>query len=361
MRLLTFLIAFLLMCPVRVLSDDRWGLERGTPNLQSAGALAFGPDDVLFVGDTKSAAVFAIATGDFSGDPVRTDINITDFRTALSDACDAETIINDLVVNPRTGTVFVSGTAGEVPVICQIEGAGRITRLSLENVPFAKATLPNAPEDRLVQRGRRKRNDRRDAITDIAFYEGRILVSGLTAGEVPSSVREFSFPFSAIDRGTGIAIYHAAHGREEDYAAARTFITLMIDGEPNLLAAYTCTPLVKIPLNDLRNAGDRIQATTVAELGNRNRPLDMISYNRDGTDYLLLSNDRRGVMKITTSGLSDNIGLSEPVRRGGVAGQTYEKIDSLQGVVQMDQLNDDSAIVLIDQDKRVNLKTVSLP
>ncbi|MCH2200790.1 MAG: hypothetical protein MK102_02380 [Fuerstiella sp.] len=361
MRLMICLCTFLLTCSTFAQSADSWGLERGTPDLQSAGALAFGPDDILFVGDTKSATVFAIATGDSAGDPTDVDINIDHFRTVMSDVCDADTIINDLVVNPRTGTIFVSGAAGDVPAICQIDGSGRIIRLSLENVPFAKTTLPNVPEDRLVQRGRRKRNFRKDAITDIAFYEGRILISGLRAGDAPSSVREFSFPFSAIDRGTGIAIYHAAHGREEDYAAARTFVTLMIDGEPNLLAAYTCTPLVKIPLNELRKAEDRIQATTVAELGNRNRPLDMISYKRNGTGYLLLSNDRRGVMKITTSGLRDNKGLSEPVRRGGKAGQTYEKIDSLHGVVQMDQLNDDSAIVLIQQDEYVNLKTVPLP
>ena len=40
------------------------GLKKGTPDLKSATALAFGPDGVLFVGDTQGAAVFAIATGD---------------------------------------------------------------------------------------------------------------------------------------------------------------------------------------------------------------------------------------------------------------------------------------------------------
>lgn len=343
------------------LAAEPWGLERGTPDLQSAGALAFGPEDVLFVGDTKSAAVFAIATGDEGGSANDANINVSDLQAALSDVCEADAAIQDLVVNPRTGTVFVSVMAGDSPAICQIDGAGRITRLSLKDVPFAKVSLPDAPEDKVVKRGRRRRNPRNDAITDIAFYEDRILVSGLRAGEAPSSVREFSFPFSSVDRGTGIAIYHAAHGKAEDYSAARTFVTLMIDGEPNLLAAYVCTPLVKIPLNELREAGDRIKATTVAELGNRNRPLDMITYTRDGAEYLLLSNNNRGVMKITTSGLNDNEGLSEPVRGGGSAGQTYETVESLKGVVQMDKLNDDHAIVLIEGDDDVNLQTVPLP
>jgi len=42
------------------------------------------------------------------------------------------------------------------------------------------------------------------------------------------------------------------------------------------------------------------EGKTVAELGNRNRPLDMIVYQKDGKDYLLLANSSRGMMKITT-------------------------------------------------------------
>ncbi len=47
---------------------DVWGLKAGTPDLQSATTLAFGPEDILFVGDAKGAAVFAIATGNTAGD-----------------------------------------------------------------------------------------------------------------------------------------------------------------------------------------------------------------------------------------------------------------------------------------------------
>ena len=39
-------------------------LKKGTPDLKSAGPLAFGPDGILFVGDTQGAALFAIDTGD---------------------------------------------------------------------------------------------------------------------------------------------------------------------------------------------------------------------------------------------------------------------------------------------------------
>jgi len=361
MKSIANLLVSILCIPVAVVASEPWGLEQGAPDLKSAGPLAFGPDDVLFVGDTKSATVFAIATGDVDGDAAETNLRIDNLTTVLSKLCQAEVAINDLAVNPQTGAVFVSVAADDAPAIVRISGTGKMDLLSLQDLPFASVSLPDAPADKVTGKGRRRRNRRDDAITDIAFYENRVLVSGLRSGESPSSVREFSFPFSTIDRGTGIAIYHAAHGRAEDYAAARTFVPLMIDGEPSLLAAYTCTPLVKIPLNELKESRDRIQATTVAELGNRNRPLDMISYTKDGNDYLLLSNSSRGVMKISTSGLSGNEGLSEPVRGGKSAGQTYETMESLPGVIQMDKLNDTHAIVLVNGDDDVNLRTVVLP
>ena len=44
--------------------DDSWGLKEGKPDIKSAASLAFGPDGVLFVADTKGAAIFALDTGD---------------------------------------------------------------------------------------------------------------------------------------------------------------------------------------------------------------------------------------------------------------------------------------------------------
>ena len=40
------------------------GLQPGNADLKSAGALAFGPEGILFVGDAAAAAVYALDTGD---------------------------------------------------------------------------------------------------------------------------------------------------------------------------------------------------------------------------------------------------------------------------------------------------------
>ena len=101
---------------------------------------------------------------------------------------------------------------------------------------------------------------------------------------------------------------------------------------------------------------------TIAELGNRNRPLDMIVYNKDGKDYLLMANSARGVMKISTDELDQNPGLTEPVRGGGVAGQSYETIESMVGVVQLDKQDDQHALVVIAKENGpLSLQSVELP
>jgi hypothetical protein len=133
-----------------------------------------------------------------------------------------------------------------------------------------------------------------------------------------------------------------------------------VDGQSYLLAAYTCTPLVKLPVADLR-PGTHVKGTTIAELGNRNRPLDMIVYPKDGKTYLLLANSSRGVMKIPTEGVPGAKGIVEPVRteRHGVG---YDTIATLKGIEQLDLLDESQALVLRrGDDGKLNLQAVPLP
>lgn len=357
----TAVLAGIAVCSA--LADDLNGLKQGTPDLQSATTLAFGPDDILFVGDARSATVFAIATGDKQGNATAASINITDLPGTVGAALSAKAVsINDLAVNPRTGTAFVAVTADDKPGLIKIDAAGKVTAMSLQNANFSKVVLADAPEDKVVGEGRRAANRRTESITDIAFFENKLLVSGLSNAQSPSTLRELNFPFAEADRGIAVEIYHAAHGKSEDYAAMRTFVPLMIDGEPVVLGAYVCTPLVKIPVKQLDKSAERIKADTIAELGNRNRPLDMISYAKDGAAWLLLSNSARGVMKISTAGLKTAKALTEPVGGGGTAGQSFETVESLTGVLQMDKLNDTSALVLVQSESgSVDLRTVLLP
>ena len=140
----------------------------------------------------------------------------------------------------------------------------------------------------------------------------------------------------------------------------RTFAPYKIKGESYLLAAYTCTPLVKVPVAELK-AGSHVKGTTVAELGNRNKPLDMIVYQKDGKDYILMTNNSRGVMKIRTENAGKAESITEPVHGGGTKGLGYDTISSLKGVVQMDQLDGTHAVIVTDNQGTIDLDTIELP
>lgn len=338
---------------------ELFGLSPGPVELQSAGPMSFGPSGVLFVGDPKAAKVYAINTEDKKA--AGGNYEIEDLSSAANAAFGGEVTIVDLAVNPDTGNSFLSVTVGGKPGLAKVTADGTVTKLNLDKVAHAVATLPNPPEDKVVQRGRRSRNARTESITDIAFTEGRVLVSGLSASESPSTVREFEFPFRKASSGMAVEIYHAAHGRSEDSSAIQTFVPFNIGGEPSVLAGFTCTPLVKIPIGNLKSNA-KVTGTTVAELGNRNKPLDMIAYKKDGKDFLLMANSARGVMKVSTEDLASNEGLTSPVRGGGSAGQAYETIEALAGVVQLDKVDDMHAVVIIQKENEpMAMKTISLP
>ena len=189
-----------------------------------------------------------------------------------------------------------------------------------------------------------------------------MFLAGLSNEEFSSRLIAIPYPFSSegID-GASIEIYHGAHGQLETKSPIRTFVTYRIGAEPYMLAAYTCTPLVKIPVSELK-AGAHVKGTTIAELGNRNQPLDMIVYQKDGKDYLLMTNTSRGVMKIPTTGAGDAPAITEPVPGGGKKGLGYEVVESLKGVQQMDQLDSGHAVILVKTaEGPLNLETIELP
>ena len=334
---------------------ELYGLTPGQVQLKSAGPLSFGPSGVLFIGDAKAAKIYAINTDDKKTDAAP-NYNVDQLPAKIAAAYGTDGAqIGDLAVNPETGNAFVSVATGSKFGIAKITPGGSITALNLDKIPTASVTLPNAPADAPGQ-GRRRRNPRDSSITDLTYTAGRVLVAGLAAGDSPSAVREFDFPFNESAAGARVEIYHAAHGKSEDYAPIQTFVPFNIDGEASLLAGYTCTPLVKIPITKLTTE-TKITGTTVAELGNRNRPLDMIVYKKDGKDYVLMSNSARGIMKISTDKLAENTGLTSRVSGGGVAGQPYETISSWEDIVQLDKLNETHALVV----SGTTLKSVELP
>ncbi len=337
-------------------------LSKGNADLTSAGPIAFAPEGILLAADPKAASIVAIATGDVSpgSATAKYSIDKLDEKIAAALGTTAKDLqFVDMATNPISGNVYVSVARGRGPdamaVLLRVKSDGSLEEVTTKDVPTATAKLPNAAADNPNARN----NPRKDSITDIAYVDGKIFVAGLSNEEFASNLRALNFPFNDVSSGTSIEIYHGAHGAVETRSPVRTFTSYKIDGQDYLIAAYTCTPLVKIPVADLK-PGQKVRGVTVAELGNQNRPLDMLVYKKDGKDYILMANSSRGVMKITTDNIKTQESISAKVQ--GTAGLKYDSIASLKGVEQLDRLNDSFAVVLVrTPEGSANLQSIELP
>lgn len=336
-------------------TDLTESLKKAPVELKSAGPLAFGPQGILFIGDPQAATLYAIDTSDRLA-PESTDRpkveGINEKIAALLGTEAAEILIKDLAVNPISGNTYLSVARGTGPkaaaVLLRLSRAGKLSEVSLKDVKSAKAAIANAVEGK----------QRQEAITHLAYVKGRVLVAGLSNEEFASKLRAIPFPFDKTDKGTSVEIFHGAHGKLETRSPVRVFAPYKIKGEDNLLAAYTCTPLVRFPLSDLK-PGEKVRGTTVAELGNRNRPLSMIVYQKGGKDYVLMANSSRGVMKISLEGVDKVEAITQRIK--DKAGLTYETIKTLAGVQKLNAFDKDHAVVLVRANDKLNLDTIELP
>lgn len=340
------------------------GMKEGKPEFKTMNQLAFGPEGVLFIADTKAAAIVAIATGDMKAAASTATIKaeaINQKIAALVGTSADQIEIHDLAVNPLSRQAYLAVSRGRgpdaAPLLVRVKADGQPELVLLDKVKFARVELPNPAPDAAPESGKKGGNRRLEAITDIAYADGKLLVAGLSNEEFASTLRVIPVPFQNVDRGTSVEIYHGAHGAFETRAPVRTFVPYKIGNKDHLLAAYTCTPLVQIALSDLK-PGAKIQGKTIAEFGNRNRPIDIIVYQKDGKDYLLLANSARGVIKVAAEQIMGAESITQKV--ADTKGLAFEKI-AWEGINQLDRLDGRHAVVIRTAGNIHNLETLALP
>ncbi|MBO0947975.1 hypothetical protein [Fibrella forsythiae] len=326
---------------------NQYGFVTGTPVIRSINALTFGPDGVLFIGDGRSASVFAVDTKDATANEKANPVeikNIDQKIAALLGTDVANVTIQDIAVNPVSKNVYCAVQHSDgTPVLLKIEG-DKMTAVSLKEVPFSTVALTNvATEDAKDRRGESLRIA---SISDIGFADGKLLVSGLSNQEFGSTFRSIPFPFTNVQDQSSLEIYHAAHAKYETMAPIKTFTTTEIKGKKYLLASYTCTPLVLFPMDELK-AGKHVKGRTVAEMGSGNSPIDMVMLKKGNESFLLMANTSRPVFKVKYKTLEDYQGsLTTPVAENfATAGVDFVSLP-LTNVLQLDKLDDSRMVVL---------------
>ncbi|GAB2974948.1 hypothetical protein GCM10027049_06760 [Mucilaginibacter puniceus] len=313
-----------------------YGFVKGSPEVKSITALTFGPNGVLFIGDSQSAAVYAVDTKDAAKATAKPyDIQGIDAKIASALGTTKETItITDMAVNPVSKKLYIAVKGADgTPVLLTVDNSSNIKAVSLKDVDFSSVALNDAATDR----------NRVSSISDMAYADGKLMLSGLSNKEFSSSFRTIAFPFTGKAGDiASLEMYHASHGRYETTSPIRTFSTTTIDGKNYMVASYTCTPLVLFPMDELKQ-GAHVKGRTIAEMGNGNTPADMIWLKSD-KNYLVMANSARPAVKVSYDDIKSFQGtLTERVAT--TAGTNFIKLP-YEKVLQLDKLDDGRAVVI---------------
>lgn len=329
------------------ISDLNKTFITGDPGIASVDKLAFGPEGILFVGDTESATIFAIETKDLESKTTGGEISIEDFDTKIAASLGTtsdKVEISDMAVNPVSKSVYFSVKVMDgTPVLLKLKD-GSLENVSLKDVSYSKISLADAVAKNAVDH--RERPLRVWTISDMQFHNGKILVSGLSNKEFGSTFRSIPFPFTDKQDYATLEIWHAAHGEYETHAPIKTFDVIQLDSKDYIMASYTCTPLVLFPLDELKD-GAHTKGRTVAEMGAGNSPVDMISYEKEGEKYFLMSNTDRPVMRIKYENIAVfKESLTAPVTEfAATEGVAFDNLP-FPYVLQMDTLDPDNVVYL---------------
>ncbi len=340
--------------------------DLGQPNIRAMSCLAFDPNGVLFVGDSKSGAVFALdmAPGEPPSDAANVAMTDVEARLAARLGTSAgEVMIHDLAVHPINRKVFLAVSRGrsgwsdrwqlpnevaDADVLLTIDAEGNIEESALDEAAFVRVELPNPVDADKQHPWKAGAKLRSDTITDMAWVDGTLFVTGLSNEEFASTLWRVPFPALGGAEGdvtaTTLEIYHGAHGAYETHAPIRTFVPFEAAGEAQILAAYLCTPLVTFPAGDLE-AGAHVKGRTLAELGSGNYPLDMVSYTTGGRDRVLIANSNLPLMVIEAADIAAFEGEINAKPEGYLAGVPYEP-RSGSGILQLEVLDPEHFVAL---------------
>ena len=320
--------------------------------IKSISRLAVGPENVLFVADWKEARVHAITLPAAPQKPSGATFNIFDLESLLSDQVGGARItVEDMVARPGTAEVYVAASYGtaKAPALFAVTSDHKARRVDLRAAKSTSIELRDAPTSNY-----KFWNDapqRSFTVTDMKWHDGEIFIAGLSNQTFASTLRRVRYPFDVQPSATSIEIYHTGHNLVETRAPIRAMSFASWGGKTYLVAAYTCTPIVTIPLDDLKD-GAHIRGKTIAELGYGNTPAGMVSYSKTeqgkSEDLLLLVNFARAASIIPVSQVeaaSSRPGMDKMVPYGQIAGMEVTSAP-LGGVMRVDNLDEKSFIVV---------------
>ena len=242
--------------------------------------------------------------------------------------------INDIAVHPFSGEVYLSVTRGHgadaLPALVKVDEANQLHHIDLSTVEFTTQSLNNLPDmsQRIALRGTMGATTTQKeiaksqlplrilSIVDMEYHNGELFVAGISNEDFSSVLRRIPFPFNGTASISNLEMYHIAHDRYETRAPIRAMLVKKIGGIDQLIAAYTCSPMVLIPLSKLKDSA-KVKARTIGDMGN-GQPIDMVPFNLNGEEMIFITNNSRSPRVIPVDGLNNaKVVTDKDFERGG--------------------------------------------
>jgi len=338
--------------------------DQGNPMLKTIEAIAFGPNGLLLIGG--GSQVVTVETGDTKEMPW-SKMEIANFDKLLADklgttAKDIE--IRRLAVNPASHMAYlaVRSLKSNQYVILTVDGGGKVAEFSLDNVKYNR--YPLAADSKDVSK-----------ITDLTWAGGKIVVA--TQAGTTFSSRVFTITPGGKAASFSTETFHTGHNKLETKAPIICLMPYEEKGTSNVVGSFTCTPLVKYPI-DSQSADPMVKGVTVVELGTGNTPRSMFSYDKGGKKYVLVNAGRNNKMpafgpsaywcaKVDYDLLGETTNINEKalwrVKGKGFQPATdrVSVADAYYGTLYMAKLDPTSALVIRDDKGSMSLRVLPLP
>jgi hypothetical protein len=287
----------------------------------SAGKMTFVDANTLVLADWRGGRLHSLTLPDIAA-ATPAPFNLKDVSAPIAKALNTnpESLrFEDMAIRPGSEVAYISLSVERAntkpkPVLVSVDAAGKVSLVKL-----GKGVRESADIGSLPSADKRLWRDTPAAsftVTDMKYHEGKLYVAGLSNASFASALRVFDFPFKGRAAVSSVEMYHPVHNQLETRAPIRKMVITRLDGEPTLVAAFTCSPLVTIPLKDLKD-GAHIAAKTVAEFGWGSAPAGMVMFDAGQGPLVLLTHSHKSADLLSVADIaaaSAKPGLSTPIK-----------------------------------------------
>jgi hypothetical protein len=289
--------------------------------VRSVGTIVFADADTLVVSDWRGGEIHAIKLPPASSaKPKQFNLkNISSPIAKVLKTSPEKLRFEAMAFRPNSKLAYISLSVDQAkgmptPALLSIDVDSKISVINLASAVKSSAPITNRPDaDKVFWDAVPAATH---TITDMVFYEGKLYVAGLSNATFASTLRVYDYPFKGRATATSIEMYHAVHDQVETRAPIRKMVIATLNGEPSLIAAYTCTPLVTVALKDLKD-GTHVVGKTIAELGWGSEPVDMVAFDAGQGPMVLLTNSHKSADLMAVADIAAGAlkpGLATPIK-----------------------------------------------